>query len=104
MNSLGYSVVLVHPGEVVKEELQARNLTQKHFAEVTGVPYTMLNDILNARRPVSTDFALTIEAAIGINAEMLVNMQSRYNMQIARKDQGRIKQLNELRKICASLL
>ena len=104
MNNLGYSVVLVHPGEVVKEELQARNLTQKHFAEVTGVPYTMLNDILNARRPVSTDFALTIEAAIGINAEMLVNMQSRYNMQIARKDQGRIKQLNELRKICASLL
>ena len=104
MNNLGYSVVLVHPGEVIKEELQARSLTQKHFAEVTGVPYTMLNDILNARRPVSADFALTIEAAIGINAEMLVNMQSRYNMQIARKDQGRIKQLNELRKVCASLL
>ena len=104
MNNLGYSVVLVHPGEVVKEELQARNLTQKHFAQVIGIPYTLLNDVLNARRPVSTDFALVIEAAIDINAEMLVNMQTRYNMQIARKDPAKIIRLNELRKACISLL
>ena len=104
MNNLGYSVILVHPGEIIKEELHARSLTQKHFAEVTSIPYTMLNDILNARRPISTDFALTIEAAIGINAEMLVNIQSRYNMQIARKDKKNAKRLSELRKICASLL
>ena len=104
MNNLGYSAILVHPGEVIKEELQARNLTQKHFAQVTGIPYTLLNDVLNARRPVSTDFALVIEAAIGINAEMLVNMQTRYNMQIARKDTAKTTRLNELHKICASLL
>jgi len=104
MNNLGYSAILVHPGEVIKEELQARNLTQKHFAQVTGIPYTFLNDVLNTRRSVSTDFALVIEAAIGINAEMLVNMQTRYNMQIARKDKAKATRLNELHKICASLL
>ena len=44
---------------------------------MVGVSYTMLNDILNGRRPVSTDFALLIEAATNINAEMLMNMQTR---------------------------
>ena len=104
MNNLGYSAILVHPGEVIKEELQAKNLTQKYFSQVTGIPYTMLNDVLNARRPVSTDFALTVEAAIGLNAEMLVNMQVRYSMQIARKDKKTTIRLSELRETCASLL
>ena len=97
MSNLGYSFVPVHPGEIIKEELQSRGISQKRFAEVVGVSYTMLNDILNGRRPVSTDFALLIEAATNINAEMLMNMQTRYNMQIARKDKNVIAHLENLR-------
>ena len=104
MSNLGYSFIPVHPGEIIKEELQSRGISQKRFAEVVGVAYTMLNDILNGRRPVSTDFALLIEAATNINAEMLMNMQTRYNMQIARKDKNVIAHLENLRKICATLL
>ena len=103
MNNIGYSTILVHPGELIKEELQARNLTQKYFSRVTGIPYTLFNDVLNGRRPVSTELALTIEAAMGISAEMLVNIQTRYNMQLARRDEGKAKHLRELQKICASL-
>ena len=104
MSNLGYSFIPVHPGEIIKEELQSRGISQKRFAVVVGVYYTMLNDILNGRRPVSTDFALLIEAATNINAEMLMNMQTRYNMQIARKDKHVIAHLENLRKICATLL
>ena len=104
MSNLGYSFIPVHPGEIIKEELQSRGISQKGFAEVVGVCYTMLNDLLNGRRPVSTDFALLIEAATNINAEMLMNMQTRYNMQIARKDKNVIAHLENLRKICATLL
>ena len=104
MSNLGYSFIPVHPGEIIKEELQSRGISQKRFAEVVCVSYTMLNDILNGRRPVSTDFALLIEAATNINAEMLMNMQTRYNMQIARKDKNVIAHLENLRKICATLL
>ena len=104
MSNLGYSFIPVHPGEIIKEELQSRGISQKRFAEVVVVSYTMLNDILNGRRPVSTDFALLIEAATNINAEMLMNMQTRYNMQIARKDKNVIAHLENLRKICATLL
>lgn len=104
MSNLGYSATPVHPGEILKEELQARSISQKHIAKVTGISYTMFNDILNGKRPVSADFALTMEAAMGVSAELLVNMQSRYNLQIARKDEGKAKHWSELRKICASLL
>lgn len=104
MTNLGYSFIPVHPGEIIKEELQFRGISQKRFAEVIEVSYTMLNDILNGRRPISTDFALLIEAATGINADMLVNMQTRYNMQIARKDKNIVARLENLRKICATLL
>ena len=72
-----------HPGDVLKEELEARGISQKKFSEVLSVPYTQLNEILNGKRPVTTDFALMVEAALGINPELLINMQTRYNMSVA---------------------
>lgn len=53
---------------------------------------------------MSTEFALLMEAAIGISADLLVNMQTRYNLQMARKDQKNIDRFEKLRNICASLL
>ncbi len=103
MATLGYSYIPVHPGEIVKEELQARNIPQKKIAELLGISYTMLNEILNGKRPVTTDIALLFEASTGINAELLVNMQSRYNLQVARTDKRNETRLENIRKICASL-
>ena len=54
-----------HPGDVVKEEIESRGISQKKFAELLSVPYTQLNEILNGKRPVSSDFALMVEAALG---------------------------------------
>jgi len=54
--------VTTHLGDVLKEELEARDISQKKFSEVLAVPYTQLNEILNGKRPVTTDFALMMEA------------------------------------------
>lgn len=93
-----------HPGEVLKEELEVRGITQKQFAEATEISYTMLNEILNAKRPVTSDIALLVEAALGVNAELLVNMQSRYNMAQARMKPSMESHLDQIRKMCASWL
>ena len=69
-----------HPGDVLKEELESRAISQKKFSTVIGVSYTMLNEILNGKRPVTSDFALIVEAALSINAELLINMQTRYTL------------------------
>ena len=36
-------------GDVLKEELECRKISQKKFSEILGVPYTMLNEILNGK-------------------------------------------------------
>lgn len=92
-----------HPGDVLKEEIECRGISQKKFAELLSVPYTQLNEILNGKRPVSSDFALMVEAALGINPELLINMQNRYNMAIAKQKPALIERMNNIRKACAAL-
>ena len=53
-----------HPGELVKEELECRGIKQKDFAKKFGLSYSALNEILNAKRPISTEFALFLEALL----------------------------------------
>lgn len=103
MTTLAYSFAPVHPGEILKEELQARNISQKRIAEIIDVPYTMLNEILNGKRALTTETALMFEAALCISADMLVGIQSRYNLQTARQDSDTISHFEAIRKICASL-
>ncbi|MBR1447132.1 MAG: HigA family addiction module antidote protein [Prevotella sp.] len=99
----GYYSIRTHPGDVLKEELEARGISQKKFSEVLSIPYTQLNEILNGKRPVTTDFALMMEAALGINPEMLINMQTRYNMSVARQKKPLLARLIDIKRACAAV-
>ncbi len=101
MGILNYPYTPSHPGEVLKEEIEYRGVSQKQLSERMGISYTMLNEILNAKRPVTEMLALYFEAALGIEAEMLTNMQSRYNMQVARKNRKLMLRFNQIRKVAA---
>ena len=90
-----------HPGELVKEELECRNIKQKDFAKKFELSYTALNEVLNAKRPISTEFALLLEAALGIKADLLVKMQTDYNLQTARKNDTIIEKINKIKRIAA---
>ena len=103
MNGQNYPYKPTHPGEILKEEIEYRGISQKRFSQQTGISYTMLNEILNAKRPVTETLALIFEAVLGIEAEMLVDMQSRYNMQTARNDHRLKVRLQRLRDIAAML-
>jgi addiction module HigA family antidote len=99
MSDIGFPFRPVHPGELLKDELEYRHLSQKAVAKQLGLPYTAFNETLNCKRPVTTDFALCMEAALGVPAYMLVNMQTDYNLQVAQKDRKLSKRLAEIRKI-----
>lgn len=60
--------MLIHPGEMLKDEIEARGITQKDLAKRMGVSYTVFNEILNGKRPITTEYALLLEAALGIDA------------------------------------
>lgn len=70
-----------HPGDVLKNEIEYRGISQRQLAEEMGIAYSALNEILNARRPVTEKTALLFEAALGVNAAPLLKMQMRYNLQ-----------------------
>lgn len=103
MENLGYGYEPTHPGELLKEEIEYRGLSQKKLAGQMGISYTALNDILNERRPLTATTAMLFEAALGISAGMLMRLQMKYNMQVASEDKSFAKRLEEVRKICAVL-
>ena len=84
--------------------MEARGISQKEFASRTDISYTMLNEILNSKRPITSEIALVMEAALGISPELLINMQSRYNMAQARMKPSVESNLEHIRRVCASWL
>lgn len=91
-----------HPGELLKEEIECRHISQKQLAADMGVSYTVLNDIVNGKRPVNIKFALLCEAALGIPAHILTGLQTEYDMQTARQDKSFLKRLEGVRRIVAA--
>ena len=87
-----------HPGEVVKDEIEYRKISQRKLAEQMGISYKALNDILNGRRPMTTATAMMLEAALGVPADSLMRLQLRYNMQQATRDKSFMERLNQIRK------
>ena len=98
-----FSSELIHPGEMIKDEIMARGLTQKELAHQMGVSYTVFNEILNGKRPVTTECALLLEAALGTDANIWMSLQTDYNLQKARLDKSFMKRLENVRRIAAIL-
>lgn len=93
----------VHPGEILKDEIEYRGLSQRKLASQMGISPSLLNEILNCKRAVSTEYALLFEAALGIDAEPLVKMQANYDMQVAKSNQSFLERLANIRKLVAAL-
>lgn len=87
-----------HPGEVLKDEIEFLNISKRKLATQMGVSYFVLNGILNLKRPVNVEFALRVEATLGLEAEMLINMQTRYDILTTRADKIFMQKLNEIRR------
>ena len=103
VGKLGYGAFPTHPGEVLKDEIEARGITQRQLAESIGLTYSVVNEILNGRRSLTAKTALMFEAALDIPADALMYLQMKYNMQTTRKDKSVADVLKGIRKIAAVL-
>lgn len=92
-----------HPGELIRDELEASNLSQAKLANQIGVSPSLLNEVINGKRAVNTELALLLEAALGIEAELFLKLQSAYNMQVTKSDSSFMNRLANIRKIAAVL-
>lgn len=94
---------LIHPGEILKDEIEYRGISQRKLAAQMGISPTLLNEILNGKRAVSAEYALLFEAALGIDSEPLIKLQVDYNIQVAKSDKSFLERLANIRKIAAVL-
>lgn len=76
--------IAIHPGEILKDELKERAITQKEFAQLTGIPQTHLNEIIKGKRAINADIALVIGKALEMDAMLWLNLQSNYELDAAK--------------------
>ncbi len=103
MTNLGYGFYPTHPDKVLKDELEARGISQRKFADGIGMGYSVLNEILNGHRSLSTTSALIFEAALDIPADSLMRLQLKYDMQTARKYKTLADRLKKIARTAAIL-
>ncbi len=92
---------LTHPGEVLKDELECRGISQRRLAKEIGVPVSQLNEILNGKRAQSTEVALLVGQALDLDATPLLSMQMKYNLLTAKRNKSFLNRLKEISKIAA---
>lgn len=92
-----------HPGEILREELECRGITQTKLAEQTGIKVSLLNELINGKRDFTIEYAMLIEAALGIEADVWINLQTAYNKGKVRHDSAFMERIARIRRIAAVL-
>ena len=75
--------IATHPGEMIKDELKERGMTQKQLAAETGIKPSVLSETVNGKRSVSLTVAVALEKALGIPADIWMNMQTQFDLDTA---------------------
>ncbi|MBR5042138.1 MAG: HigA family addiction module antidote protein [Bacteroidales bacterium] len=76
----------VHPGSILGEELKARGINQKKFADAVGLQATHLSALIHGKRNFTPPVASKIASGLNeIPAEIWMKLQKRYNIDIQRK-------------------
>ncbi len=77
----------ITPGEILKKEfLDALELSSSRVARDLDVPAGRLSEIINGKRAITADTALRLEKYFGVSAQYWLNLQSRYDLKIARRE------------------
>jgi addiction module HigA family antidote len=78
----------IHPGEILREELELLGMSAAEFARQLAVPTNRITGILNEERAVTADTALRLGHWFGTSAEMWLNMQKLYELRLAEQEVG----------------
>jgi antitoxin HigA-1 len=74
----------IHPGEILREDfLEPFGITQNRLATIIGVPPRRINEIVLGKRSITADTALRLAKAFGNSAQFWLNIQDRYELDLA---------------------
>lgn len=88
-----------HPGEFIREELDARGWSQRDLAYILGVAEQAVNVIISGKRGISPEMAKSLGEAFNVSAEYFANLQKIYEMANARAPDPAIARRAKLQSV-----
>ena len=78
----------IHPGEILAEELEARDISGSSAARALRIPQSRISNILRARTGITADTALRLGLWLGTGPEIWLNMQKTYELRLVEQQSG----------------
>ena len=79
----------VHPGEVLREELETLEMSANALAGALDVPANRITALLKGTRGVTADTALGLSRYLGTPPEFWMNLQETYELRRAELETGK---------------
>ena len=77
------SLLAIHPGEHLQEELEALSMSAAELARQLKVPGNRISQILKGERDVTADTAMRLGHFLGTSAQFWLNLQNEYDLRTA---------------------
>jgi addiction module HigA family antidote len=78
----------IHPGEILREEMEELEMSARQLAMALGVPTNRVTAIMNTTRALTADTALRLARYFGTSPEFWLNLQSAYELRRAQQKSG----------------
>ena len=80
----------IHPGEVLREELEELGLSANALAQALDVPANRVSAILRGQRGITADTALRLARFFGTTPQLWMNLQKTYELRVAENESGKV--------------
>jgi HTH-type transcriptional regulator / antitoxin HigA len=68
------------PGELIREEMEARGWTQRDLAAILGRPLPAINEVIQGKRAITPEMAVGLAGAFGIEAARWLHLEADYRL------------------------
>ncbi|MEE8054804.1 MAG: HigA family addiction module antitoxin [Gammaproteobacteria bacterium] len=82
----------VHPGEILRDELDVLAMSAKAFAEALDVPANRISAILKGQRGITADTALRLSRYLGTTPQVWLNLQKAFELRVAELEAAKVFQ------------
>ena len=79
----------VHPGEILREELEELEMSANAFAEALNVPANRISAILKGQRGITADTALRLSRYLGTTPQVWLNLEKTFELRVAELESGK---------------
>ena len=79
----------IHPGEILADELGELEISSTELARSLRVPANRISQLLAGKRAITADTALRLARYFGTSADLWMNLQKTFELDLARKEAGR---------------